>query len=97
MCKDKIQLNRRALLGAGSAVAAILSMIPILVWQPAAAATKADKAALDYQDSPKDGKTCATCWAYVDMPGTASGSCKAVEGTVNRNGWCKAYSPKQMR
>jgi high potential iron-sulfur protein len=94
---DQMLHCRRALLRTGTALVASFVVIPILTWSTAAAANKAAKPVLDYQDHPKNGKVCADCWAYIAKPGAAEGSCKAIEGPVSPNGWCKAYSPKRVR
>lgn len=97
MDKEQIRLDRRAILGKGSALVALFATIPIVLWGKAAEAAKADKSVLHYQDQPKNGKDCANCWAYVAGQNPGEGTCKAVEGLVSANGWCMAYSPKQRR
>ena len=95
MDSDKLQLDRRAMLRKSSALVASFATIALVVLSGSARAAKADKALLRYQDGPKNGKTCADCWAYVRGRNAAEGTCKAVEGSVSSNGWCVAYSPKQ--
>jgi High potential iron-sulfur protein len=94
---DQTRRYRRALLSTGTAVIASFAVIPILAWRTAAAADKASKSVLDYQDQPRGGKICADCWAYIAKPGATEGKCKAVEGSISSNGWCRAYSPKRAR
>jgi hypothetical protein len=95
VCPDQTRLYRRALLRKGAAlVASSFAIIPVVVSSKPAAAGKADKAVVRYQDQPKDGKICVNCWAYVAGPRAAEGACKVIEGPINANGWCMAYSPK---
>ncbi len=51
---------------------------------------KAPKAALKYQDSPKNGERCSACVHFV-----SGGQCKIVEGQISPDGWCTAYTPKR--
>ncbi len=44
---------------------------------------------VQYQETPKDGAKCSTCVNFE-----APSSCKIVAGTINPNGWCVAYAPK---
>jgi hypothetical protein len=44
---------------------------------------------VQYQETPKDGAKCSTCVNFV-----APASCKIVAGTINPDGWCVAYAPK---
>jgi len=94
MGKDHKQAARRNLLRKGLGLAMAGAVIPIVVWSKAANAAKADGKLLAYQDHPKNGKRCVDCWAYVDVPNTAEDLCKAIEGPISADGWCKAYSPK---
>ena len=60
-----------------------------------ASAAKSSKAAFLYQDHPQDGKRCGNCKFFSPDSGNASaGTCEVVEGAVDRNGWCMAFSPK---
>lgn len=97
MDSDQMRLDRRALLARCSALVASLAAIPIFAWSTTGRAAKADRALLRYQDQPKDGKTCAACWAYVAGRNPAEGSCKAIEGPISAQGWCMAYSPKRRQ
>ncbi len=42
-----------------------------------------------YQMMPKDGAKCSLCVNWV-----APNSCKIVAGTINPDGWCVAFAPK---
>jgi len=86
--------DRRAALCKGSAWLVSFTL-SLLAWNNAARAAKADKVVLHYQDQPRNGKSCADCWAFVRGAGAGAGTCKAVEGAISANGWCMAYSPKQ--
>ncbi len=69
--------------------------LPALVGSRAAFAAKAPKAAMQYQDTPKNGEDCAACIHFVpgDSP-DAMGKCKIVAGDISPKGWCVAYAPK---
>ncbi len=69
-----------------------LSLVPLVVTgaSPAALAqTKASKEQTQYQDSPKDGQTCAACLHF-----TAPSGCKVVDGSISPTGWCNLYAVK---
>ena len=83
---------RRALLKKGTVLIACIAGMPLA--PETAVAARADRALLGYQDHPRNGKTCARCWAYVAARGASQPSCKAIEGPVSPTGWCMAYSPK---
>ena len=57
-----------------------------------AAAAKAQKEDVAYQDRPKAGKSCASCRQFSPTA-AGKGRCAVVEGEVSANGWCVAYSP----
>ena len=54
-----------------------------------ARAQKIAKAALMYQDTPKNGQQCDQCAQW--QPPNA---CKIVEGEISPHGWCGAFAPK---
>jgi hypothetical protein len=59
------------------------------------AMAKAVKSDFLYQDHPRDGKDCAQCKFFSpDSDSATTGTCAVVDGQVNRNGWCLAYSPR---
>ncbi len=95
MRPDQMRLERRALLARGSALLAGAVAIPLLAWNRSEGAGESDRAALRYQDSPKSGRICADCWAYLPEIDASAGRCKVVAGMVSANGWCMAYSPKR--
>jgi len=53
---------------------------------PARAQQKLSKTAADYQDSPKNGLTCAACSLFRPLR-----SCAAVDGDISPTGWCKFF------
>jgi hypothetical protein len=50
---------------------------------------KIDKKTAMYQDFPKNGQSCAICFAF-EPPA----ACKLVAGTISPTGWCQLYAPK---
>jgi hypothetical protein len=85
---EKTKTSRRSvlrgavMLATGTLAAAVIQIKP-------AHAQKADKAAMKYQDSPKDGQKCAEC-VYFQAPE----ACAVVEGKISPNGWCMLYNKK---
>jgi hypothetical protein len=68
----------------------------------AAPQAKADgqlaKAAVGYQDVPKNGQVCAQCVYFAFAPATSSAPashCKLVAGLISPAGWCEVWAPKQ--
>ncbi len=45
---------------------------------------------VQYQNTPKDGQKCNMCAQWVEP-----NACKIVAGTINPNGYCVAYAPKE--
>lgn len=81
-----IKTSRRGILqvGLGLAAAAGISV---------AAHAQDEKLAqnlVQYQKMPKDGAKCSGCTNWVDP-----NACKIVAGTIDPNGWCVAYAPKE--
>ncbi|MDE2007925.1 MAG: hypothetical protein KGI51_15245 [Rhodospirillales bacterium] len=83
------------------------TVLPVL---PAAAATKAAKAAAQYQDHPKNGAMCGHCQFFIAKGGKAGqgmmggamgpgkmadGTCKIVAGAISPMGWCQFYAAIQ--
>lgn len=75
------QLLRGAAIAAGGAA--------VLAGTIAPAEAKMTQKAAGYQETPKDGASCATC-ALFKAPST----CTLVDGTVSADGWCRFYSKK---
>ena len=87
--------SRRTLLRDSAMLMTSLAAIPIALTSTPARASKASKSDFHYQDQPRDGKKCADCAAYLANPSAnAPGACKIVDGPVNPNGWCMAYSAR---
>ena len=83
--------RRHHLFGASRAIAA-LALLVVAGYPRRAAAEKARKEDLAYQDQPMGGQRCALCRQF--SPSAADkGTCAVVEGEVSANGWCTAYSP----
>lgn len=80
------RVSRRGLLR-GVAMAAGGAAILAAAITPAEA--KMTQQAAGYQDSAKNGQTCATC-SFFKGPS----SCALVDGTISQNGWCRFYSKK---
>ena len=95
MTQPITSFSRRTLLRDGAMLMTSLAAIPIVLVSTTARASKASKSDFHYQDQPREGKKCADCAAYVaNASGSAPGACKIVDGPVNPNGWCMAYSAR---
>jgi hypothetical protein len=79
--KTRRQVLRAGLLAVGGSVAAIAD---------AGAQQKLEPKVVQYQSTPKDGNKCSMCVNFE-----APSACKIVSGTIDPNGWCIAYAPKQ--
>lgn len=75
--------------GAGLAYVVAPEVAPEVAPQ-SEAAQKVPKKAVNYQDSPMDGKRCAGCTFYKE-----GGSCEKVEGEISPDGWCALWAPKE--
>ncbi len=88
-------ISRRALLKKGGVLWLSLAAMPLAARTAPAGATKAAKSEFHYQDHPKNGKLCANCMAFVaPQAGETSGACRIIDGPINPNGWCMAFSQK---
>jgi len=87
---DEIRKGRRRRLKQG---ARILASLSLLGWKRAWAA-KVPKAALRYQERPKDGQQCADCVEFVPPVDMPEGRCRIVEGAISPHGWCMAFTRK---
>lgn len=88
------QVSRRSFLK-GAALLASIAVVPAAMVSKEAAAAKMAKAALQYQDDPKNGQECSKCVQFE--PGKsakAKGTCKVVEGPISPTGWCLAFAAK---
>lgn len=78
--------TRRQILRAGLAVTGGV----VAMTAKAQAQEKIAQNQVQYQATPKDGNKCSTCVNFE-----APAACKIVAGTIDPNGWCIAYAPKQ--
>ena len=93
MDDHRIEIGRRRIIKCGVGVAGACALGLATAWRSAAA--KTPKAALLYQDQPNGGKRCADCKFFsAGSSDTNTGTCALVEGTIDRNGWCTAFSPR---
>ena len=77
--------SRRSLLvGVAAAGAA-----PILAAGAAPAMAKVPQVAVAYQNSPKNGQSCADCNLFL-----RPSACKTVSGAISPNGWCDIWVQK---
>ncbi len=79
------QRTRRLLLKTG--LAAVGGVVALTAG--AKAQDKIDPKLVQYQTTPKDGAKCSLCVNFE-----APSSCKIVSGTIDPNGWCVAFAPK---
>ncbi|WP_428491274.1 high-potential iron-sulfur protein [Rhodopila sp.] len=86
MSREFEKATRRQMMRAGLAVVG-----GIVAVSSASAEDKIAQAQVQYQQTPKDGNKCSTCVNF--QPPNA---CKIVAGTINPNGWCIAYAPKEQ-
>ena len=75
--------TRRQVLRAGLAAVGTVAAVS------ARAQDKIAQSMVQYQTMPKDGAKCSLCVNWV-----APNSCKIVAGTINPDGWCVAFAPK---
>ena len=79
------ETSRRAVLRTGLGLVAAAGA--------ATAVTAQEKLAqelVQYQKTPKDGAMCSKCVNWAPPNG-----CNIVAGTIDPNGWCVAYAPKE--
>lgn len=77
--------TRRQILRAGLAAVGGLAAVTA----QAQAQEKIAQAQVQYQTTPKDGNKCSTCVNFEPPK-----ACKIVAGTIDPNGWCIAFAPK---
>jgi hypothetical protein len=77
--------SRRSVLRAGLAVVAT-SVGTVAMAQD----DKLAQTVVQYQTMPKDGAKCSACVNFV-----APNACKIVAGSINPEGWCVAFAPKE--
>ncbi len=84
MKEDGTRLTRRSLLKRAAAAGGAVPVLLAGVQQ--AHAAKATQQAVAYQDTPKNGQSCADCRSFVEPS-----DCETVEGTISPTGWCRIY------
>lgn len=77
--------TRRQIMQAG------LATVGGIVAVSAKAQDKIAQAQVQYQKTPKDGNKCSTCVNFE-----APNACKIVAGTIEPEGWCIAFAPKEQ-
>jgi hypothetical protein len=82
------QPSRRTAIKTGLTLAAG-ACLSLVATARASAQEKIAQAQVMYQEMPKDGAKCSLCVNWV-----APNACKIVAGTINPNGWCVAFAPK---
>ena len=89
-------LTRRNAMRAGVSAAGSLALAIVVSTPVRAADVKLAKATVQYVDDGKaPGQDCDDCIQFVPGKTTkAMGSCKIVEGDINPQGHCLAFSPK---
>ncbi len=85
---DSSNTTRRAALRAGFA-AVTTGLVVGAAARSAKAQEKLAQNLVQYQEQPKDGAKCSSCVNF--QPPNA---CSIVAGTINPEGWCVAYAPK---
>jgi hypothetical protein len=91
MSRDKSAksgIGRRVLLRRAAMLAGVSCVLGVAA-QSARADTKLTQKDAEYQPSPKNGQSCATCEFY-----TAPSGCKIVLGKVSPQGWCAFFATK---
>lgn len=84
MVEKRMDGSRRKLV---RAIANGVSAGLLLRITPSEASEKMTWQQAEYQDTPKDIYSCATCTLFEPPK-----YCKVVEGEVSRDGWCKAFA-----
>ena len=80
--------TRRQIMRAGLAIAG--GVAGGVIASRAQAQDKIAQNQVQYQTTPKDGAKCSACVNWE-----APASCKIVAGTINPEGWCIAFAPKE--
>ncbi|MDB5519181.1 MAG: iron oxidase [Tardiphaga sp.] len=84
MVEKRLDRSRRKLV---RAIANGVSAGLLLRITPSEASEKMTRQQAEYQDTPRDIYSCATCTLFEPPK-----YCKVVEGEVSRDGWCKAFA-----
>jgi hypothetical protein len=92
MNDHRIEIKRRRILKRGVAMVGACAFWFAVASDKATA--KTSKAAFLYQDQPNGGKRCAHCKFFSAGSDSTMGTCALVEGAIDPNGWCTAFSPR---
>ena len=92
-------LTRRDALQRGLGAIASVAVASHAVTAASAAETKLAKSAVKYVAvGNEEGKDCDDCIQFVSgKTASANGTCRIVEGEINRHGHCIAFSPKPKK
>ena len=84
MSEGDKKLSRRQFLSLTASGAAVVAGAGLST----SAHAKVPKAAVGYQESPKNGQRCDACKYWED-----GGSCTKVKGDIAASGWCAMFMP----
>jgi hypothetical protein len=84
MSQDNSKLSRRQFLSLTASGAAVVAGAGLTT----NAHAKSPKAAVAYQETPKNGNRCDECKYWVK-----GGECTKVKGDIAAAGWCAMYQP----
>ncbi len=87
--RDDDKTTRRKIMRTGLAMAGLAAVVSAEA-PSAKAEDKIAQSQVQYQKTPKDGNKCSTCINF--QPPAA---CAIVAGTIDPDGWCVAYAPKE--
>ena len=87
--KAAARVGRRALLRRAVALAATGVLAVATLRAARAADEKLTQKEAEYQPTPKNGQSCATCQFF-----TKPAACKIVKGAVSPQGWCSFFATK---
>ncbi|GAA5524100.1 iron oxidase [Microbulbifer aestuariivivens] len=88
MSDSKPGIERRKFLRLMGCSAVLIPAV-MLPEHKARAQGKASQAAVQYQDTPKNGQKCVDCQFWTDPD-----ACQVVEGKISPEGWCSLYVKK---
>ncbi|HZB93380.1 MAG TPA: high-potential iron-sulfur protein [Stellaceae bacterium] len=86
----RIGLGRRAVLRRTALLAAAAPLLGLAARASAAEDEKMTQKDAEYQPTPKNGQSCATCQYFL-----APAACKLVKGKISPQGWCTFWGSKQ--
>lgn len=91
--KDQAPCGQRRKLLGSMATLGLAAVAIVVTGGTARAQTQFDKGAVQYQETPKDGKSCSRCLQFVPAatPDQAA-TCRVVAGEVGPNSYCLAFT-----